>query len=145
MKKKKQLKAKRPSFSDLEMEEGIHSHICKTCWQSVSNPIIKNIFYHNDSYMSNAYDCKNLVPVKYNSLNRETEYQCFHEFRLTPDLGKALKCILCGYPQRFDLIDQKNYRGNYYCITCKKPFKLLSTHGGIHQFRNFEYNLVEIK
>jgi len=145
MNTKRKKKAVRPKFSDVETQENIHSYRCKSCWQSVSQPVIKEIFYHNDSYMTRAYDCKNLVPVKWNSIDSEKEYQCFHKFRMTPDLGRALKCILCGYPERFDIMDQKSFRSNYFCITCKKPFKLLSKHGEIHQFRNFEYNMVEHK
>lgn len=132
-------KAKRPNFSDVE-KEGDFSYVCKTCWQAVEQPIIKGIWYHSDDWQQHGYGCKKLIPIRVDKIDRDKKYRCNHELKFSDDLESALKCVKCGYAQRIDLLDQIDYRGDYYCFECKKQFKLVSQHFiKVHKQKGFEF------
>lgn len=137
--------ARRPT-DELDQVSDRFSFVCNTCWQGVIQPVIKGIFYHSDDWQQKSFKCKNIEPIKINDLRKETNLHCIHEFRFHPDLGGAVKCIKCNLPERIDLFELKNERRDYYCIGCKKRFKILSEHYiKVHKKKGFEYNKLEMK
>lgn len=133
--------AKRPNYSDVENSIKGNEKLCSTCWQPVYQPYIKGLWYHGNNHISNAYGCKNLVPVNDGEF-RETEWSCRHEFKIISELTGAVKCSKCGFPRRLDVMDHENYKhGNgYFCITCNKPFAILAKHFiKIHHKKAFEF------
>lgn len=139
-------KAKRPNYSDIESEEGVFSHLCRTCWEPVYQPFIKGLWYHSDAWKQRQTNCKNLIPTSYSRIDRDKQYTCSHDFRFHKDLEGALKCVKCGFPQRIDLLDQHRWISNYYCFDCKKHFKNLAQHySKTHKGKAFEFKHIRAK
>lgn len=136
--------AKRPNFSDLEDEHTHWQKICRTCWQFVSQPYIKGLWYHGDDHINKAMGCQSLVPVNESKILRDSQYTCYHDLRQTKKLTGALKCINCGFPQRIDMLHYENGIRNCFCLTCDKPFKNVKQHfEKTHKGRPFEFKYLK--
>ena len=132
--------AKRPNFSDVEDEEHRFKYNCATCSQEVIQPFLKGLWYHVYNFTDDPYGCQNLIHKKFKSFDG---WSCYHDFRFTPDMLLALKCIKCNFPLRFDLIDIHNYFcDGFFCYTCNKEFKTISIHSKKHKGNGFEFKLL---
>ena len=142
------IKAKRPLFSKVESGDNIQhsSKSCRTCWQSVEEPCIGGIFFHADDFYAESYQCQLLIPVLDKEIDNDMEYMCPHEFRKSDVMLGALKCSLCGFPTRIDLIHINDSRSKYYCFGCKKEFAVVKQHfEKKHKRKVFEYKEIHVK
>lgn len=134
------LKAKRPNFSDVEQNENIYDYRCATCHQEVRQPYLKGLWYHVFNFREDPYGCKKLAPRKYKPFDK---WNCDHDFKFTKDMTQALKCTKCGYPLRFDMIEDESYLcKNFFCHSCKKIFKTISIHIKKHKNKPFEFEVL---
>jgi len=134
------LKAKRPNFSDVERAEELFAYACNTCQQEIIQPFVKGLWYHVFNFNKDPFGCKKLVPRKYKPIEK---WDCMHDFRFTKDMTKALKCTKCGYALRFELIDIEVYLSrNFFCVTCKTKFKIMSSHIKKHKRKPFEFKVL---